>query len=76
MRYLELVLYAFVMFVIWYSVVFLLGIVAVEFATCPIQNRFVQSERSGAVYVCDRDGNVTRSNEALRQHLHQGREGG
>jgi hypothetical protein len=76
MRYLELVLYAFVMFVIWYSVVFLLGIVAVEFATCPVQNRFVQSERSGAVYVCDRDGNVTRSNAALRQHFHQGKEGG
>jgi hypothetical protein len=48
MRYLELVLYAFAKFVIWYSVVLLFGIVAVEVATCPAQNRFVKSERSEA----------------------------
>jgi fumarate reductase subunit C len=30
MRYLELVLYAFAKFVIWYSVVLLFGIVAVD----------------------------------------------
>jgi accessory gene regulator protein AgrB len=48
MRYLELILYAFAKFVIWYSVVLLFGIVAVEVATCPAQNRFVKSERSGA----------------------------
>jgi hypothetical protein len=73
MRYLELVLYAFVSFVIWYSVVLLLGIVAIEVATCPAQNRFVTSERSGAVYVCDRDGDIARSNAVLREHRHQGR---
>jgi hypothetical protein len=70
MRYLELVLYAFVRLVIWYSVVFLLGIVAIEVANCPAQNRFVTSERSGAVYVCDRDGDITRSNAILREHSH------
>ena len=70
MRYLELVLYAFVRLVIWYSVVFLLGIVAIEVANCPAQNRFVTSERSGAVYVCDRDGDIARSNAILREHSH------
>jgi len=73
MRYLELVLYAFAKFVIWYSVVLLSGIVAVEVATCPAQNRFVESERSGAVYVCDRNGDIARFNAVLREHLHQGR---
>jgi hypothetical protein len=75
MRYLELVLYAFAKFVIWYSVVLLFGIVAVEVATCPAQNLFVTSERSGAVYVCDRNGDIARSAAVLRKHLHQGREG-
>ena len=75
MRYLELVLYAFAKFVIWYSVVLLFGIVAVEVATCPAQNRFVTSERSGATYVCDRNGNIARSNAVLREFLHQGRGG-
>jgi hypothetical protein len=75
MRYLELILYAFAKFVIWYSVVLLLGIVAVEVATCPAQNRFVKSERSGATYVCDRNGDIARSNAVLREHLHQGRGG-
>ena len=74
MRYLELVLYAFAKFVIWYSVVLLFGIVAVEVATCPAQNRFVKSERSGATYVCDRNGDIARSNAVLRKLLHQGRE--
>jgi hypothetical protein len=73
MRYLELVLYAFAKFVIWYSVVLLFGIVAVEVATCPAQNRFVTSERSGATYVCDRDGAIARSNAILREQLHSGR---
>jgi hypothetical protein len=73
MRYLELILYAFAKFVIWYSVVLLFGIVAVEVATCPAQNRFVKSERSGATYVCDRNGDIARSNAVLREHLHQGR---
>ncbi len=72
MRYLELVLYAFAKFVIWYSVVLLLGIVAAEVATCPAQNRFVKSERSGATYVCDRNGDITRSNAVLREQLHSG----
>jgi hypothetical protein len=62
MRYLELILYAFAKFVIWYSVVLLFGIVAVEVATCPAQNRFVKSERSGATYMCDRNGDIARSN--------------
>jgi hypothetical protein len=75
MRYLELVLYVVTRFVIWYSVVLLSSIVAVEVATCPAQNRFVESERSGAVYVCDWDGNIARSNAVLREHLHQGRGG-
>jgi hypothetical protein len=75
MRYLELVLYAFAKFVIWYNVVLLLGIVAVEVATCPTQSRFVESERSGAVYLCDRNGNIARSNAVLRELLHQGRGG-
>ena len=74
MRYLELVLYAFAKFVIWYSVVLLFGIVAVEVATCPAQNRFVTSERSGAVYVCDRDGGIARLDAVLRKLLHQGGE--
>ena len=73
MRYLELVLYAFAKFVIWYSVVLLFGIVAVEVATCPAQNRFVTSERSGAVYVCDRNGEIARFNAVLREQLHSGR---
>jgi hypothetical protein len=67
MRYLDLVLSAFVKFVIGYSAVLLFGIVAVELATCPDQNRFVQSERSGAIYVCDRDGAIARSNAVLRE---------
>ena len=67
MRYLDLVLYAFVKFVIWYSAVLLLGAVAIEVATCPEQNRFVTSDLSGATYVCDRDGAITQSNAALRQ---------
>ena len=75
MRYLELVLYAFAKFVIWYSVVLLFGIVAVEVATCPAQNRFVESERSGAVYVCDRNGNIARSNAFLREHPYPGSRG-
>jgi hypothetical protein len=74
MRYLELILYAFAKFVIWYSVVLLLGIVAVEVATCPVQNRFVNSERSGATYVCDRNGDIARFNAVLRKLLHQGGE--
>jgi hypothetical protein len=73
MRYLELVLYAFAKFVIWYSVVLLFGIVAVEVATCPAQNRFIESERSGATYVCDRNGNIARLNAVLREQLHSGR---
>jgi hypothetical protein len=73
MRYLELILYAFAKFVIWYSVVLLFGIVAVEVATCPTQNRFVTSERSGATYVCDRDGAIARLNAVLREQLHAGR---
>jgi hypothetical protein len=73
MRYLELILYAFAKFVIWYSVVLLFGIVAVEVATCPVQNRFVKSERSGATYVCDRNGDIARSNAVLREQLHSGR---
>jgi hypothetical protein len=72
MRYIELVLYAFAKFVIWYSVVLLFGIVAVEVATCPAQNRFVISERSGATYVCDRSGDIARSNAVLRELLHPG----
>jgi hypothetical protein len=76
MRYLELVLYAFIRFVIWYSVVLFFGIVAVELATCPAQSRFVQSERTGAVYVCDRNGAIARLNAVLRQHRHQDRGGG
>jgi hypothetical protein len=72
MRYLELVLYAFAKFVIWYSVVLLSSIGAVEVATCPAQNRFVESERSGAVYLCDRNGDIARSNAVLRKLLHQG----
>ncbi len=75
MRYLELVLYAFVRFVIWYSIVLLCGIAAVEVATCPAQSRFVISERSGATYVCDRTGAIARLNAVLRQHRQQGREG-
>jgi hypothetical protein len=75
MRYLELVLYAFAKFVIWYSVFILLGIVTVELATCPAENRFVQSERSGAVYVCDWDGDIVQSNAIVREHLHRGRGG-
>ena len=67
MRYLDLVLYAFVKFVIWYSAVLLLSAVTVEIATCPEQNRFVVSDRSGATYVCDRDGAIAQSNAALRQ---------
>jgi hypothetical protein len=67
MRYPDLVLYAFVRFVIWYSAVLLLGTVAIEVATCPDQNRFVTSDLSGATYVCDRYGAVARSNAALRQ---------
>jgi hypothetical protein len=74
MRYVELVLYAFAKFVIWYSVVLLFGIVAVEVATCPAQNRFVKSGRSGATYVCDRNGDIARSNAVLRKLLHQGGE--
>ena len=74
MRYLELILYAFAKFVIWYSVALLFGIVAVEVATCPAQNRFVKSERSGATYVCDRNGDIARSNAVLRKLLHQGGE--
>lgn len=73
MRYLELVLYAFAKFVIWYSIVLLFGIVAVEIATCPVENRFVESERSGAVYVCDRNGDIARSNAVLRELVYQGR---
>jgi hypothetical protein len=72
MCYLELVLYAFAKFVIWYSVVLLLGIVAVEVATCPIQSRFVISEWSGATYVRDRSGDIARFNAVLREHLHPG----
>jgi hypothetical protein len=74
MRYLELVLYAFAKFVIWYSVILLLGIVAAEVATCPAQSRFVISEWSGVTYICDRSGDIARSNAVLREHLHQGRE--
>lgn len=74
MRYLELVLYAFAKFVIWYSVVLLFSVVAVEVATCPAQNRFVESKRSGAVYVCDREGDIARSNAVLQNLLHQGGE--
>jgi hypothetical protein len=73
MRYLELLLYAFAKFVIWYSFAMFFGIVAVEVATCPAQNRFVKSERSGATYVCDREGNIARLNAALREQLHSGR---
>ncbi len=47
MRYLELVLYAFARLVIWYSVILLLGIVAIEVATCPPQNRFVTMSGAG-----------------------------
>jgi hypothetical protein len=72
MRYLELVLYAFAKFVIWYSVILLIGIAAVEVATCPAQSRFVTSERSGATYVCDRDGDIARLNAVLREQLHSG----
>ena len=75
MRYLELVLYAFAKFVIWYSVVLLLGIVAAEVATCPTQNRFIESKRSGATYVCDRNGNIARSNAFLREYLYPGGRG-
>ncbi len=67
MRYLELALYAFAKFVFWYSVVMLFGLVAIEVATCPDQSRFVISERSGAVYVRDRDGNIARANRAARR---------
>jgi hypothetical protein len=42
MRYLDLVLYAFVKFVIWYSAVLLASLVAIEVATCPAQNRFCE----------------------------------
>jgi len=72
MRYLELVLYAFAKFVIWYSVVLLFGIVAVELATCPAQSRFVASERSGATYVCDRSGEIARLNAVLQRQIHAG----
>ncbi len=75
MRYLELVLYAFAKFVIWYSVVLLLGIVTVEVATCPAQNRLVESLRSGATYLCDREGNIARSNTVLQEFRHQDRRG-
>lgn len=67
MRYLDLIVYAFVQFVIWYSAVLLFGIVITEVVTCPDQNRFVKSEPSGAVYVCDRDGDIARSNAVLRK---------
>jgi len=70
MRYLDVIVYVFVQFVILYSAVLLLGAVTIEVATCPEPNRFVRSEWSGAVYVCDRDGNIARFNAALRhQHL-------
>jgi hypothetical protein len=67
MRYLDLVLYAFVKIVIWYSAVLLASLVAVEVATCPAQNRFVKSDLSGVTYVCDRHGAIARSNAALRR---------
>jgi hypothetical protein len=67
MRYLDLVLYTFVKFVIWYSAVLLVGAVTIEIATCPEQNRFVESDLSGATYVCDRDGTIAQSNATLRQ---------
>jgi hypothetical protein len=73
MRYLELALYAFAKFVVWYSIVLLSGIVTVEIATCPAESRFVKSERSGAVFVCDRNGDIARSNAVLREQLHQSR---
>jgi len=67
MRYLDLVLYAFVKFVIWYSAVFLVGVVAIEVASCPDQNRFVRSDLSGATYVCDQRGAIAQSNAVLRK---------
>lgn len=67
MRYLDLVLYAFTKFVVWYSAVLLASLVAIEVATCPDQNRFVGSDLSGITYVCDRHGGIAQSNAALRQ---------
>lgn len=75
MRYLDLVLYAFVKFVIWYSAVLVVGAVAIDVATCPDQNRFVKSDLSGATYVCDRDGAIAQSNAALRQQSSRVRRG-
>ena len=54
-------------FVIWYSAVLLLGVVAIEVAICPDQDPFVKGDLSGAAYVYDRDGAVAQSNAALRK---------
>jgi hypothetical protein len=56
-----------VKFVIWYTAVLLLGVVAIEVAICPDQDPFVKGDLSGAAYVYDRDGAVAQSNAALRK---------
>lgn len=67
MGYLDVALSVFVKFAIMYSVLVLFGFVAVEIATCPDKDRFVTSERSGAIYVCDRNGVIAQLNAALEK---------
>jgi hypothetical protein len=62
MRYLDIAMNVFMKFVVVCSMITLLGLVASDISACPDKDRFVVSKQSGATYVCDRDGAISRNN--------------